>query len=427
MPKITDLSKVENLVFPYYCKEYKDMCYLLNEKPITNSKKKGKQIARWHRVLVIVKVKYKHEYKIVGIKPFPDEEEETKPNPRNTKYLEDVVTLLKHHIATSEEKFKTSENSLIFDINRTLTSYEIGLCNREFVFSLKREVELGNRKSISKNQSKYFGNYIRRENINPAIKRAIDNLKKDNVILDYEEIYYVREIGRKSVHRPATEEELAEIEKHKKEIDKKIEKLGEAKLNTPRKRSDYHRELNSRLTEAKDSNISYCYKNIRLTINPDYSLDSCKLDGKEKVKLMTELNKLFLSQQKNNARKRFEKNKYKIEEEKKPKSGNRFSPDISNISDSYQYQSDYVERWNIWLDTFIDASNEFEDAREMIGTEDGSVLEEAESWNPEYEQKKLLRFVQAYKISRMIKLEFKPRRKCLTRLRKVLPGLQNVA
>jgi hypothetical protein len=363
MAKKTDLSGLAGSEFPVICKNYGEMCALLNEKIIKNGEKRRKQIDRWNRYLLITREGHKYIINEINENPV---EELPKVNQRNTKYQSDGLLLLLDFIA-SEDKDKDS--SLWLD-SKTFVLYQkdgfqrIGFCNRNFSLSNSAKAD----QLVSNSQQNHFrmtGKNYMKSNLSSILNKGV----KLGFIKNKEQKYFVKDINNN--HRIATLEEVHFIELNKKIIVESMELTAKSELKKYAAKMYFYRELNRKLKE--EYGLNYCYKNFILNMDMEKLSDKgVLLDDISRLNIRERINKNFLSSLKQNMLKRIEKNSQETADltvdSEKNIAKSQFSINIQDINTEtrYIYPPDHFEKWCWWLDEFIDATDDIEDEKELI-------------------------------------------------------------
>ena len=349
MAKKTDLSGLAGSALPVICKDYGEMCALLNEKTIKNGEKRRKQIDRWNRYLFLKRDG--HKYIIKEIKENPVEEL-PKVNQRNTKYQSDGLLLLLDFIA-SEAK----DSSLWLD-PKTFVLYEndgfrcIGFCNSQFV---RNNNTYDNNKPVSNSQETYFRRFCKnsmRSNLVSILNQAV----KLGFINDFERKHFVKGIDNK--HRIASLDEVNIIHSIEESVLVAMGLNNRFDLKSHTSTMSFYRNVSFALQKKHD--INYSYKNFVLDINIDkLSCSDVLLDDTYRLDIKTRINKLFHSSLKLNMLKRIEKNSQEaagiVVESEKNIAESQFSINIQDVNTEthYIYPPDHFEKWSWWLDEFI--------------------------------------------------------------------------
>lgn len=408
------------------------MCKLVNEKEITDWDKRCKQIARWGEILDIERSG--HKFIINGIND-NHKEEQSDTNQRNIKYQKDGTTLILDYIAgkpLDKGNFWLDENKFI--LNNTYAYKHIGFCNENFVsrFNLKANNECS--KVISKGQKRYFRSNITKS-LKSNLKSILGKLVNDGYVIKVEEMYFVLE--KKGVRRIANEEELKQIEDCKEMLFKIIGVTKESEIVNCKTRSVFYNDLNNKLRQSIGT-IRYVYKNYILELNIDYlSKVKTRLDEEERLVLRERINRLFLDSKKKSISKAIAKNIQKQLDKQAEKpcelkhtSRAKFSIDINSVSDEYVIPDDHQMKWELWLETFIDASIHIEEERKsLLNEEEEEQIDPAieEEWNLLKRKREYLFLVHKHQWNLDERQEIRSKRARFRRYRKVLPALQALA
>ena len=361
MAKKTDLSGLAGSALPVICKDYGEMCALLNEKTIKNGEKRRKQIDRWNRYLFLKRDG--HKYIIKEIKENPVEEL-PKVNQRNTKYQSDGLLLLLDFIASEDKDSSLWLDSETFVLYQKDGFQRIGFCNRNFSLSNSSKAD----QLVSNSQQNHFrmtGKSYMKSNLLSILNKGV----KLGFIKNIEQKYFVKNINNN--HRIATLEEVHFIELNREIITDSMKLNATSELKKYEATMYFYRELNRKLKEKYG--INYCYKNFILNMDMEKLSDKgVLLDDISRLNTRERINKLFYSSLKLNMLKRIEKNSQEaagiVVESEKNIAESQFSINIQDVNTEthYIYPPDHFEKWSWWLDEFINATADIEDNKESI-------------------------------------------------------------
>lgn len=198
-------------------KNYKEMCLLLNEDAKTGKAKKI-QMKEWARYFEYEKINNSNEYIILDIYPEPM----PRGTKRNTKFTNQLIILMLRELIKKKEN---DEGNIIYCTTYQKLIKKLNIVNKFFYkeslrFFISRYPEWFKSDEDFENFKKEYNIFkiITKRKIKGAVKSALANLKKDNLIF-YTEYHKIRE---NDDYRKATTDEEIYIQSLKKEIAKSM-------------------------------------------------------------------------------------------------------------------------------------------------------------------------------------------------------------
>lgn len=203
-------------------KNYKEMCFLLNEDAKTG-KAKIKQIENWKRFFDFEKLSYSNEYIILDIypEPFP------KGTKRNTQFTNQLAVLILKELTKQKEN---DEGNIIYYTTYSKLIKRLNVVNKFFHkeslhFFISKYPEWFKSDSDFESFKRDYNIFkiLTKRKIKGAVQSALVNLKKDNLIY-YTEHHRIKFTNSDNVdcYRNATVNEEIYIQSLKKEISESI-------------------------------------------------------------------------------------------------------------------------------------------------------------------------------------------------------------